>query len=212
MQPDKVLVAILIKREHSRLASQVKTLEKLLEKPYSEANSKRLHDMYDKWQNNLCDEKGLPLVSRAMSELIDAYENRSDCVQDALVEVSAAAGFYRMGHWAFVKHFLGNFNKYMNDFGRIRPEYRKAFKKQYEPRKPLPVAEQVRMPKAQYDLIPHDPYRYKELKVRGLVDENGFVAMGVQNALAVIKAEEERPKWQGKVIDFASYLKKKLGK
>jgi hypothetical protein len=39
------------------------------------------------------------------------------------------------------------------------------------------------------------------------VDENGFVAMGVQNALAMIKAEEERPKWQGKVIDFASYLK-----
>jgi hypothetical protein len=44
------------------------------------------------------------------------------------------------------------------------------------------------------------------------VDENGFVAMGVQNALAMIKAEEEKPKWQGKVIDFASYLKKKLGK
>jgi hypothetical protein len=212
MQPDKVLVAILIKREHSRLASQVKTLEKLLEKPYSEANSKRLHDMYDKWRDNLCDEKGLPLVLRAMSELMDAYENRPASVREAWEEVSAAAGFYRMGHWAFVKHFLGNFNKYMNDFGSIRPEYRKAFKKQYEPRKPLPVEEQVRMLKAQYDLIPHDPYRYKELKVRGLVDENGFVAMGVQNALAMIKAEEERPKWQGKVIDFSRYVKKKLGK
>jgi len=47
----------------------------------------------------------------------------------------------------------------------------------------------------QYDLIPQkdDPYRYKELKARGLVDENGFVAMGVQNALAMIKAEEEKP-------------------
>jgi putative methionine-R-sulfoxide reductase with GAF domain len=64
-----------------------------------------------------------------------------------------------------------------------------------------PVKEQVRMLKSQYDLIPHkdDPYRYKELKARGLVDENGFVAMGVQNALAMIKAEEEKPKWQGKV-------------
>ena len=30
-----------------------------------------------------------------MSELIDAYANRLDCVQDAWVEVSAAAGFYR---------------------------------------------------------------------------------------------------------------------
>ncbi|MCA1795216.1 MAG: hypothetical protein LC660_15345 [Desulfobacteraceae bacterium] len=122
MQPDKALIAILIKREHSRLASQVKSLEKLLEKPYSHANSKRLHDMYDKWQDNLCDEKGLPLVLRAMSELMDAYDNRSEAVQDAWVEVSAAAGFYRMGHWAFVKHFLGNFNKYMNDFGSIRPQ------------------------------------------------------------------------------------------
>ena len=76
------------------------------------------------------------------------------------------------------------------------------------------VEEQVRMLKAQYDLIPHkdDPYRYKELKARGLVDENGFVAMGVQNALAMIRAEEAKPKWQGKIIDFAWYLKKKLGK
>jgi hypothetical protein len=74
------------------------------------------------------------------------------------------------------------------------------------------VEEQVRMLKAQYDLIPHDPYRYKELKARGLVDENGFVAMGVQNALAMIKAEEEKPKWQRKVIDLAWYVKKKLGK
>jgi len=58
MQPDKALIAILIKREHSRLESQVKALEKLLEKPYSEANSKRLHDMYEKWRGNLCNEKG----------------------------------------------------------------------------------------------------------------------------------------------------------
>jgi hypothetical protein len=55
-----------------------------------------------------------------MSEPIDAYENRPDCVQDAWVEVSAAAGFYRMDHWAFVKHFLGNFNKYMDDFGKYQ--------------------------------------------------------------------------------------------
>jgi hypothetical protein len=33
MQPDKALIAILLKREHSRLASQVKALEKMLEKP-----------------------------------------------------------------------------------------------------------------------------------------------------------------------------------
>jgi len=36
MQPDKALIAILIKREHSRLASQVKSLEKLLLKNDSE--------------------------------------------------------------------------------------------------------------------------------------------------------------------------------
>jgi len=213
MQPDKALIAILIKRENSRLASQVKALEKLLEKPYSEANSKRLHDLYGKWRDNLCDEKGLPRLLQLMFELIDAYENRPDSVQDAWVEVSMAAGFYRMGHWTFAKHFLGNFNQYMNDFGSIRPEYHKAFKKQYEPKKPLPVEEQSRMLKAQYDLILHkdDPFRYKELKARGLVDENGFVAMGVQNALAMIKAEEEKPKWQRKIIDFSRYLKKKLG-
>jgi deoxyadenosine/deoxycytidine kinase len=92
MQPDKALIAILIKREHSRLASQVKSLEKLLEKPYSEANSKRLHDMYDKWQNNLCDEKGLPLVSGSMSELIDAYEIRSDSTQGRSLPVQGTQG------------------------------------------------------------------------------------------------------------------------
>jgi len=44
------------------------------------------------------------------------------------------------------------------------------------------------------------------------VDENGFVAMSVQNALAMIRAEEEKPKWRGRVIDFAWYVRKKLGR
>lgn len=95
----------------------------------------------------------------------------------------------------------------LNDFSNPRPEDCKASKKQYEPKKPLPVAEQSRMLKAQYDLIPHKdgPYRYKELKARGLVDENGFVAMGVQNALALIEAEEESTR-PGKIVEFARCL------
>ncbi len=58
--------------------------------------------------------------------------------------------------------------------------------------------------------------------VRDMIDEvmsitDGMIlpdieTMGVQNALALIKAEEEKPKWQRKVIDFSRYLKKKLEK
>ena len=41
-KPDPVLVAVLVNREHSRLSSQVKTLEKVLHAPYSDKEHQRL--------------------------------------------------------------------------------------------------------------------------------------------------------------------------
>ena len=35
-KPDPALIAVLINREHSRLSSQVKTLEKVLHAPFSD--------------------------------------------------------------------------------------------------------------------------------------------------------------------------------
>jgi len=41
-KPDPALVAVLVNREHSRLSSQVKTLEKVLHAPYSDKEHQRL--------------------------------------------------------------------------------------------------------------------------------------------------------------------------
>lgn len=41
-KPDPALIAVLINREHSRLSSQVKTLEKVLHAPFSDKEHQRL--------------------------------------------------------------------------------------------------------------------------------------------------------------------------
>ena len=57
-KPDPALVAVLINREHSRLSSQVKTLEKALHAPFSDKEHQRLIQLAANWRALLAFDDG----------------------------------------------------------------------------------------------------------------------------------------------------------
>lgn len=164
--------------------NQVNSLEKLLHQPYSDKQYHRLLQIANKWQNLLTDQQGRERVLHAMEVFAETYKNQGESLQEDYYELMFQAGLYRKGHWASIKDCLGSFNECMNKFGDVLPEYKKEFKRQYEPHGTLSVEEQSRLLKEQIELIPNrnDPWRTKEMMQLGLMDENGFVPMGKKQA------------------------------
>lgn len=191
-KPDPALVAILVNREHSRLSSQVKTLEKVLRAPYSDKEHQRLLTLAANWRALLAFDDGAPKLADALETFAAAYQQRSPELERLLDEVIVQAGVYRSFHWTLLKHFIPGVTDCLDNFGNVRPKYRDAFKRRYEADGNLTVEAQSQLLKAQYVLIPNrrDPYRHEEMKRRGLVTDDGIVPMGVKEALALIEREE----------------------
>jgi len=59
-KPDPALIAVLINREHSRLSSQVKTLERVLHAPFSDKEHQRLVQLAANWRSLLAFDDGAP--------------------------------------------------------------------------------------------------------------------------------------------------------
>lgn len=103
------MVAVLINREHSRLSSQVKTLEKLLHAPYSDKEHQRLLTLSANWRDLLAFDDGAPKLADALEAFAAAYHQgspdhqRSPEQERLHDEVVFQAGVYRMGHWGLVK-------------------------------------------------------------------------------------------------------------
>ena len=192
MKPNADIIAILVSREHSRLSSQVKTLKKALQVPFSDKEHQRLVQLAANWRSLLAFDDGAPKLAEALEAFIAAYERQSPEMEKFHDEVVFQAGIYRMGHWALIKHFIPDVSKSMDKFGGVLPKHRDAFKRRYEAQGNLSVEVQSELLKAQYALIPNrrDPYRHEELKRRGLVTADGIVPMGVKEALALIEREE----------------------
>ncbi len=191
-KPDPTIVAILLNREHSRLSSQVKTLEKVLHSPYSDKECQRLVKLSNNWRELLGFDDGAPELAEALETFIVAYRDRSADLERLHDEVVFAAGIYRMGHWGLAKYFIPGIKECLDNFGAVLSKHRDAFKFRYEAAGNLTVEEQSRMLKAQYALITNrrDPYRHEEMKRRGLVTADGIVPMGMKEALALIEREE----------------------
>ena len=191
-KPDPALVAILVNREHSRLSSQGKTLEKVLHAPYSDKEHQRLLILAANWRTLLAFDDGAPKLAEALEAFAAAYQQRSPDQERLHGEVVFQAGVYRMGHWALIKHFIPGVADSLDNFGSVLPKHREAFKRRYEANGNLSVEAQSQLLKAQYALIPNrrDPYRHEEMKRRGLVTADGIVPMGVMEALALIEREE----------------------
>ncbi len=191
-KPDPTIVAILLNREHSRLSSQVKTLEKVLHSPYSDKEHQRLVKLAASWRESLAFDDGAPKLAEALETFIVAYQDRSADLERLHDEVVFASGIYRMGHWGLVKQFIPGIKECLDNFGAVLAKHRDAFKWRYEAYGNLTVEEQSRMLKAEYALIPNrrDPYRHEEMKRRGLVTADGIVPMGMKEALALIEREE----------------------
>lgn len=199
IQFDLELISVLINREHSRLSSQVKTLEKVLHAPFSDKEHQRLVHLAASWRSLLAFDDGAPKLADALEVFIAAYQQQSHDQERLHGEVVFQVGIYRMGHWALVKHFIPGVTNCLDNFGSVIPKYRDAFKRRYEAEGNLSVEAQSLLLKAQslllkaqYALIPNrrDPYRHEGLKRRGLVSADGIVPMGVKEALTLIQREE----------------------
>lgn len=214
-KPDPALIAVLINREHSRLSSQVKTLEKVLHAPFTDNEHQRLTQLATNWRSLLAFDDGAPKLGDALEVFIAAYQQQSPELERLHDEVVFQAGVYRMGHWALVKHFIpGVADCLDNSFGSVLPKHRDTFKRRYEACGNLPVEAQSQLLKAQYALIPNrrDPYRHEEMKRRGLVTADGIVPMGVKEALALIEREEAQaaqPAKRGVVAWVADRFRRK---
>ena len=76
-KPDPVLTAVLINREHSRLSSQVKTLEKALHTPFSDKEHQRLVQLAASWRTLLAFDDGAPKLADALEAFIAANQQQS---------------------------------------------------------------------------------------------------------------------------------------
>ena len=189
---DPALIAVLINREHSRLSSQVKTLEKTLQAPFSDREYQRLKNLAAQWRDLLAFDDGAPELAEALETFIVAYRQQSPDRESLHDEVVFQAGIYRKGHWAITKHFIPDVSKSMDNFGGVKAKSREEFKRHYEADRKLTIEEQSQLLKTQYAMIPNrrDPYRIEALKSHGLVTEDGIVPMGMKEAQAMIERED----------------------
>ena len=119
-------------REHSRLSSQVKTLEKVLHAPYSDKEHQRLLTLAANWRALLGFDDGAPKLADALETFAAAYQERSPDQERLHGEVVFQAGVYRMGHWGLIKHFIPGVTDCLDNFGSVLPKHRGAFKRRYE--------------------------------------------------------------------------------
>ncbi|NCC36566.1 MAG: hypothetical protein EOM24_31820 [Chloroflexia bacterium] len=115
---------MLINREHSRLSSQVKTLERVLHAPFSDKEHQRLVQLAANWRSLLAFDDGAPKLADALEVFIAAYRQQSPDQEKLHDEVVFQAGVYRMGHWALVKHFIPGVTDCLDNFGSVLPKHR----------------------------------------------------------------------------------------
>ena len=112
---------MLINREHSRLSSQVKTLERVLHEPFSDKEHQRLVQLAANWRSLLAFDDGAPKLADALEVFVAAYRQQSPDQERLHDEVVFQAGVYRMGHWTLVKHFIPGVTDCLDNFGSDLP-------------------------------------------------------------------------------------------
>ena len=164
------------------------------ENQFSDRESLRQKNLAAQWRNLLAYDDGAPKLAETLETFIAAYERQSPDLERLLDDVTFAAGIYRKGHWALIKHFIPDVSKSMDKFGGVTAKCREVFKHHYEADRKLTIEEQSQLLKTQYAMIPNrrDPYRIEALKSHSLVTEDGIVPVGVRKALRLIDKEETK--------------------
>jgi hypothetical protein len=80
-KPDPALVGILVNREHSRLSSQVKTLEKVLHAPFSDKEHQRLLTLAANWRALLAFDDGAPKLAEALESFAAAERGQGNLIR-----------------------------------------------------------------------------------------------------------------------------------
>ena len=141
--------------------------------------------------HTLCYDDGVAPLVAALDAFTDAYEKQSAGLGKTHDELTFAAGIYKMGHWHLVRFFFPAVKSCLNDFGGVKPSYRKAFKARYEPDKPLSVEDQAQLLKAQYALIPNrrDPYNIRTPMQNETAKADGKPRKAGKTKLRLVKSE-----------------------
>ena len=100
-----LIAVLLVTREHSRLSGQIKSLDKLLQAPYSDKEYQRLQTMSANWRALLAHD-GAAKLADAVDAFIAGNQQRSSDLQSLYEEVVFQGGIYRMEQWHVVKHFI----------------------------------------------------------------------------------------------------------
>ena len=96
---------MLINREHSRLSSQVKTLERVLHAPFSDKEHQRLVQLAANWRSLLAFDDGAPKLADALEVFIAAYRQQSPDQEKLHDEVVFQAGINNNRGQTTVSHF-----------------------------------------------------------------------------------------------------------
>ena len=152
-KPSLGLIAVLVNREHSRLYSQGKALERLSQEPYSARNAAWLARLRKTWTAGLAYDRALGNLLKALDDFTCGYESRDPDLDQLHDELLFQVSIYKSAHWAYLRWTVPELQNCLDDFGAVLPRYRDAFKRKYELEGNLPVGDQVRLLKTQYARI-----------------------------------------------------------
>ena len=112
------------KNQHTRLKNNVDGLCDLVNAGYQQRHLKRLDKMQQRWEAQLTDEIGQPLL-QALTQFKRAYQaDISEDVQAAYRNLIKALWTYRTEHWQAIEAKHGKVSHYFDAFGQVKPHYK----------------------------------------------------------------------------------------
>lgn len=120
----KTQLIVSTKNQHTRLKNNVDGLRDLVNAGYQQRHLKRLDKMQQRWEAQLTDELGKPLL-KALIDFKRAYQaDISEDVQAAYSNLIKALCTYRTEHWQVIEAKHGKVSHYFDAFGQVKPHYK----------------------------------------------------------------------------------------
>lgn len=119
----KTQLIVSTKNQHTRLKNNVSGLRDLVHAGYQQRHLKRLNRLQQRWESQLTDELGQPLL-QALTQFKRAYQaDITEDVQAAYTNLMQALWTYRTEHWQAIEAKYGKVSHYLDGFGQVKPHY-----------------------------------------------------------------------------------------
>jgi len=170
ISPHIITIWILLSRQYARRKAAIKRLDALWEKTFDEAMLERIEALRDRTAAESITPQ--PYLLESFDWLIQAYKTQDSYLietayQDLLIQDSLRSSQYHI----IKESPLWN-SKLLNDWGAVKPEYKKYFKQHVEPKGKLSVDQQTELlHKIIKDVIDvNDPRGLKKLSRKQLAE------------------------------------------